>query len=379
MFLILQDRTSYTYQTLAVTYSCFLISIMGIERQLLSPSTTHIIDSGTGRERVSSSTDSSSSNSVQDVKRIARYTGIPTIEISDPRDDRSPEANSFKAKDGTGDGLAFGLNSRTPSPIRPLRDSGSKLAALKKKTYHVLSFGHNKDDVKSKDHEDGLLKAPFIDEVTPSESPLWKRRAASMPVPSLEKQAHRDILHHADPVATRSYLACGSPPIVDFTRFEDRYRSPSSDYDALLSVSRGNKGDDERKAITSFFSSRRERKDYPRNVSALGFPMPDNKDRGKPGRVETVGRNELVRDLSRRNVLYPANERKPDPRLIVDALESASGIVDIRRLLNVDDLLRIHGVDQQNFELRERVKGGRRSKPGSPRSKFLTTVFDDND
>ena len=48
-----------------------------------------------------------------------------------------------------------------------------------------------------------------------------------------------EMVQYADAVATRSYLASGSPPIVDFMRFEHRYRSPSNDYDALFSVPRG--------------------------------------------------------------------------------------------------------------------------------------------
>jgi hypothetical protein len=237
---------------------------------------------------------------------------------------------------------------------------------MKKKTYHVLSFGHDKDDARGQEQRDGLLKAPLTGKTgSPSGSPTWKQRATSMPESNFQKEAHMDILRHADPVATRSYLASGSPPIVDFTKFEDRYRSPSGDYNSLLSISRGNKNDNERKA-TSCFSSEMKNIDQSLGTSGGGHGG---------GNVGAGGVNEMRPTLSGRNVLYPAHEWKPHPRLIMDALDSASEMVNIR-CLNIDDLLRIHRTDQENFELREGDSGrDRKRRVGKTRSESCRVWF----
>ena len=107
---------------------------------------------------------------------------------------------------------------------------------------------------------------------------------------------------------------------------------------------------------------------------------------GKPGKIFTdealsgdtdggcrdsgrVGVNGMVRNSSK-DVLYPANERKPDPRLIVDALENASEMVDIQGLLDVEDLLRAYEVDQEDLEMRAR-ETDRKLRGGNTRSGFL--------
>jgi len=320
----------------------------------------------TRQEQPPSSADSSLSGSTQDpddTEGIKRHNGIPTIAISDPEDDRSPETSPFKSTDDSIAGPRFDLYGRTLSPSRHARDgfSCSKITSLKKKTYHVLSLGHEKGSDKG-----GLLKTPLTDRLS-SGSPIWKRRAASMPFSKLQKRTQWDVLHHTDPVAPGHYLAPGSPPIVDFTKFEDRYRSPSSDYDSMLSVSEGK---NKRKAL-SLFSSNRSGK--PDNVfankawkTAKQGIITDN------GFGMGMGIDEMVRNSSDRSVLYPATERKPDPRLIMDAIANASEVVDTREQLNVEDLSRTYDADQEDFEVRAReAETGRKSKSGKTRSEFL--------
>jgi hypothetical protein len=322
----------------------------------------------TRQDRLSSLADSSSSGSTQDpniTEGIKRDAGIPSIEISD---DRGPGADPFKAKDDQSAGPRFGLYAQTSSPNRHHREGfpSSKLAALKKKTYHVLSLRHDKDDTKGREDDDGLLKAPLTDLAGLSGSPTWKRRAVSMPEPNVQKHGRMDMLHHTDPVAARSYLASGSPPIVDFTRFEDRYRSPSSDYDALLSVSRGRKNHNERKVMSSFALSG---SDVTNKRTSKGGSYTEN------GCGNFGGGEEMARNSSGRNALHPATERKPDPLLIMDALENASEMVNIRGLLSMDELSKIHRVDQENFESRKREgETGRKSRAEKIRSEFLFSL-----
>jgi len=198
-----------------------------------------------------------------------------------------------------------------------------------------------------------------------------------MPLSKLQKRTQWDFLHHADP---RPYLAPGSPPIVDFTKFEDRYRSGShsGDYDSIISVSKGEKNENGRKTV-SLFSSNRSGK--PGNVfvnKAWKNSKQGDTDNGcsDSKTAQTIGIDEILCNSSDK-ILHPANERKPDPRLIMDAIENASEMVDVRRLLNMDDLLRKYDADQEDFELRAREgEKGRKSKPRKTRSEFLPFGLD---
>ena len=287
-----------------------------------------------------------SSGSIQDSNTTegAKWsTGVPTIEVSDLGDDRGIKPY---AKDDNRPSARVAVNSLSPSP-NPHPFSTSRLTALKKKTYHVLSLAHGDK------HEDGLLKTDVAG--TSSVSPAEKRRAVSMPAPNHQQQTHMDGLpHRADPDFARGYLASGSPPLVDFTRFEDRYRSPSSDYNGLITISNGNKS--------------------PKAMSLNGSEV-DNDVFARIGNEIVGGPSEMLRNSSGRDVLYPANERKPDPRLIIDALESSSDAAYIRCLLDVDDIMRIHNADQQDLHLRERnIERGRKNAVATTRSEFLLNL-----
>ena len=108
-------------------------------------------------DRLPSLAGSTFSGSTQDLdvtEGFKRRNCIPTIETSDPVVDRSPETSPRF-------GAAYG---RTP-PNRRIRGgfSSSKLSALKRTTYHVLSFAHEKEDDKGREREDGLfLRAPLV-------------------------------------------------------------------------------------------------------------------------------------------------------------------------------------------------------------------------
>jgi len=111
-------------------------------------------------------------------------------------------------------------------------------ARLKKKMYHALSFGHEKIGDKGREHEDGFLRAPLADFF------FWETTCCLDAFAEPSETGSGGCLRAPCRVATCSYLVSGRPPIVDFTRFEDRYQSPSNDYDALFSVSKGKKKND---------------------------------------------------------------------------------------------------------------------------------------
>src|SRR5260221_369484 len=117
----------------------------------------------TRQERPLSPSVSSLSGSTNDSECTERHNRIPTIEISDLGDDRSSETSPFKVTDDGVESPRFDLHGQTLPPSRHAREgfSFSKLSTLKKKTYHVLSLGHEKGGDKG-----GLLKTPFSDSLS---------------------------------------------------------------------------------------------------------------------------------------------------------------------------------------------------------------------
>ena len=146
-------------------------------------------------------------------------------------------------------------------------------------------------------------------------------RIASMPQPLPSViQAQIDI--DGDRIA-RGLV---SPPIVDFTRFDDQYRGPRNGYfEGLVTKVKKRNG---------------------RSVSI----KPILKRNSHSGATKN---NDTVLDP------HPASIRKPDPRLIVSTLELV--VLDSLKkpadVLNVYDLLGMHQLDQLDFEEREIARG----------------------
>ena len=126
-----------------------------------------------------------------------------------------------------------------------------------------------------------------------------------------------------------------SPPIVDFTRFDDQYRGPRNGYFEGL--------------VTKMKKSNR------RSVSI----KPISK------RNSLSGPNNIILDP------HPASTRKPDPRLIVSTLERV--VLDPLKkpadVLDVYDLLGMHQLDQLDFEERE-IERGNTSGKSYPRGEM---------
>ena len=158
-----------------------------------------------------------------------------------------------------------------------------------------------------------LSRDPNLQNSTPSSH----RRIVSMPqpLPSVS-QAQIDI--DGDRIA-RGLI---SPPIVDFTRFDDQYRGPRNGYfEGLVTKTKTKNG---------------------RSVSIKPIlkqnPMKSNNTILDP---------------------HPASTRKPDPRLIVSTLELV--VLDPLKkpadVLDVYDLLGMHQLDQLDFEERDILRG----------------------
>ena len=158
-------------------------------------------------------------------------------------------------------------------------------------------------------------------------TPSSHRRIASMPQPLPSViQAQIDI--DGDRIA-RGLI---SPPIVDFTRFDDQYRGPRNGYfEGLMTKMKKTKG---------------------RSHSI----KPILKQNSFSGGVKN---NNTILDP------HPASARKPDPRLIVSTLEPF--ILDPLKkpadVLDVYDLLGMHQLDQLDFEEREIERGNSSGKP----------------
>lgn len=115
-----------------------------------------------------------------------------------------------------------------------------------------------------------------------------------------------------------------SPPIVDFTRFDDRYRGPrSGNFEGLVTKTKQ----------TNRSSSVSIKPILKRNPHSSGVTT----------------KTDMILDP------HPASVRKPDPRLIISALETV--VLDSSKkpadVLDVYDLLGMHQLDQLDFEERD--------------------------
>ena len=162
-----------------------------------------------------------------------------------------------------------------------------------------------------------LLREPILQTSTPSSH----RRIASMPqpLPSVT-QAQIDI--DGDRIA-RGLI---SPPIVDFTRFDDQYRGPrNGNFEGLVTRMKRTNG---------------------RSVSIKPI-LKRNPHSG------VIKNNNTILDP------HPASTRKPDPRLIVSTLELV--VLDPLKkpadVLDVYDFLGMHQLDQLDFEERDIARG----------------------
>ena len=156
----------------------------------------------------------------------------------------------------------------------------------------------------------------------PNRPPSSHHRIASMPQPLPSViQAQIDI--DGDRIA-RGLI---SPPIVDFTRFDDQYRGPRNGYfEGLVTKVKRRNG---------------------RSVSI----KPILKRNSHSGAVKN--NDSTISDP------HPASIRKPDPRLIVSTLELVvlDSLEKPADVLDVYDLLGMHQLDQLDFEERETARG----------------------
>ena len=182
--------------------------------------------------------------------------------------------------------------------------------------------------------------------------PKYRPRFASMPQPiPSELQAQIDIDND------RIARGLASPPLIDFTTFEDTYRGPRSG-----------------KGFEGLFAESVE---------------PKIKPILKRNRSSSVGVFNAQKTFSPLNL---TSERKPDPRRIVAALEQVLnlGPQDVGEHLDIHELLGMHQLDQLNFEERDAITsqmfhGGRQATQnlselvsnslGSNLTRFLTAVF----
>ncbi|KAF9055580.1 hypothetical protein BJ165DRAFT_1427192 [Panaeolus papilionaceus] len=171
--------------------------------------------------------------------------------------------------------------------------------------------------------------------------------------------------------------ACGSnsPPIVDFTRFEDTYRGPrNGTFEGLLAKNTlGWKGHG------SVITSRSQREKGSRMSSSNSTKKNRRSSRGsqlRHGSTTSMTRrntpSSLSTGLSRDGFVstvapQSASSRKPDPRSILVALREvevddvARGLTPPRKksvesYFSTRELLEMHYLDQVDFEEREMVR-----------------------
>ena len=162
-------------------------------------------------------------------------------------------------------------------------------------------------------------KASYQHPMPQPSTPPTHRRISSMPQP-LPSAIQTQLDIDNDRIA-RGLI---SPPIVDFTRFDDQYRGPRNGYFEGL-VTKMKKAN--RRSLTI--------KPILKRNSSLSSPT------------------DIVLDP------HPASSRKPDPRLVVSTLERV--VLDPLKkpadVLDVYDLLGMHQLDQLDFEEREIYRG----------------------
>lgn len=307
----------------------------------------------------------------------ARQSRIPSIAISHASDSEEDlHLNSSDMKMGFGKGLGLGFNTRISSAQHHPGDGtpGSMFASsLKRKTNQFRSLGQDKECDGDK-LRDECLQPPLHNSSPSLGASTWKRRAASMPEPSSKTLENAQM---GDSFASRSCLASGSPPIVDFTRFEDRYRGSGRDYDGLLTASRESRsGTGKRKDSPSFrFGGSKSRDQYvgDAKIPTNGIVRRDSdvnialKLCGPIGDLDGAGMREggrggveMINGGGGSGSTIPASERKPDPRLVIDSLCNVLGeMANVRDFLDVDDLAKMHEDDRRDFgaKLRSREVG----------------------
>ncbi|KAF9553749.1 hypothetical protein CPC08DRAFT_713479 [Agrocybe pediades] len=206
----------------------------------------------------------------------------------------------------------------------------------------------------------GHLDVPtFHDESTPTASSSQKRRFVSMPQPlpsttPLYNDAHyyhHHHHHHHSRHPTRGVGGLASPPIIDFTRFEDLYRGPRDQNFEGLIARRTTRTKNGRHGMRSSSSGVKPalKTETP---ARIGHPGGSSMSRTRTCGASSSGRNVPPTPQA-------ASERKPDPRLLFSAVDgvlmsNGSG-VDLRDYLNKDELLAAHQLDQLDFEEREMV------------------------
>ncbi|PPQ81723.1 hypothetical protein CVT25_013447, partial [Psilocybe cyanescens] len=253
--------------------------------------------------------------------RIHRQSGIPSI--SRPLRGTPSPSPDIGAQYLRTDGQA------TPKSI--MSTGTGKMSARKPKAtgYQILSKTHHGDDVYDKPTPAAGNSLSYI-----SSS---RRQIASMPqdLPS-NLQAQIDI----DNDRLARGLASASPPIVDFTRFEDTYRGPRiGDLDGLVphlnrSTAKAHAGiikNGIRSSSTGEKPSLKTETPTPAMVggrSAASLSVPGT-------------------------AAFPASARKPDPRLIISSLRDVLGKSQrVEDYLDAFELLAAHQLDQLDFEER---------------------------
>ncbi|PPR04254.1 hypothetical protein CVT24_013345 [Panaeolus cyanescens] len=267
-----------------------------------------------------------------------------------------------------------------------------KLGALKRTAYHMLSKSthspHHRDDQTSKIINAPAEERPGEDQTEqhaididpyrhphlPS-NPTGRRRFASMPqpLPSSTDADYEDLATQHIGMSAFSGVS-KSPPIIDFTRFEDTYRGPrNGNFEGLLArktsgwkgqgsgiASKPSKDSGSRMASTA--SSKNNRRSS-RGDSLRHAPSTSMTMRNTPSSLSTG----LSKDESYFNVApQPASSRKPDPRSILVAVKEVEDDISrglqLPRAREIDsyfrtrELLEMHYLDQVDFEEREMVR-----------------------
>ena len=236
--------------------------------------------------------------------RVHRQLGISSI--SRPLRGFSPIARAYN-----------GNASTSPS------GGTSALGALKKTAYQMLSKTTGTASPAAHDRRPSPPKSPSDPEQASH------RRFASMPHPlpsAIQTQIDIDNDRRARGIA--------SPPIVDFTRFEDTYRGPrSGNYEGLIATRKTKAGDK--------YGGMRS--------SSTGV---------KPASKKPVHSDETF-GIKLDMTPHPAAQRKPDPRLVLAALKDILGSErEIDEYLDGHELLALHQLDQLDFEERDVVMAG---------------------